>query len=64
MMPFIPNGVKGYFHFQGGIYMELKQMNVPAKIIQLVDVVLELYFSITSFGIFIFGNRIVVNCNI
>ncbi|MER2039734.1 MAG: hypothetical protein ABS944_16425 [Solibacillus sp.] len=44
--------------------MELKQMNVPAKIIQLVDVVLELYFSITSFGIFIFGNRIVVNCNI
>ncbi len=40
-MPFIPNGVKGYFYFEGGIYMDEKQKKVPAKRIQLVDVMLE-----------------------
>lgn len=33
--------MEGYFSFQGGIIMEEKQKKVPAKRIQLVDVVLE-----------------------
>ena len=41
MIPFIPTGVKGYFYFEGGVHREEKQKKVPAKRIQLVDVVLE-----------------------
>jgi len=37
-MPFIPNGVKGYFYFEGGAHMTEKQKKVPAKRIDIVQV--------------------------
>lgn len=36
-MPFIPNRVKGYFYFEGGIHMKEKQKKIHSKMIQLVD---------------------------
>lgn len=36
-MPFIPNGVKDYFYFEGGIHMKEKQKKISSKMIQLVN---------------------------